>query len=110
MDIDMINQTRLDTVLLPSPGQSAETAQKKQFAADFETLFIEKLLDEMKNTIGNWGFEQDAAAKQIQGLFWMYLAKDVAQNGGVGMSKDIYQWLNQSQNTAEKSETLDKQL
>ena len=110
MSLDLINQTLVNTAVPNSPTQSADTAHKKQFAQDFESLFIEKLLDEMKNTIGEWGLDQDPAAKQIQGLFWMYLARDVSQNGGLGMSKEIYQWLDQSQNTANESAALDKQL
>ncbi|MHC4155610.1 MAG: hypothetical protein ACYST6_11910 [Planctomycetota bacterium] len=40
-------------------------AKKKQVAKDFESVFISKLLDEMKNTIGDWGFERDGASQQI---------------------------------------------
>jgi len=90
--------------------KDASQAQKEQFAKDFESVFLEKLLDEMKNTIGSWGFEQDAAAKQIQGLFWMHLARDVSQNGGLGMWKDIYASLNQAENHAQTSNTLNDKL
>jgi len=67
--------------------------QKKQIAKDFESVLINKLLDEMKNTIGNWGFDQDGVSKQIQGIFWLYLAQDIANNGGIGMWKDIYKFV-----------------
>ena len=67
--------------------------KKKQIAKDFESVLLGKLLDEMKNTIGNWGFEEDGASEQIQGIFWLYLARDIADKGGVGLWKDIYQFL-----------------
>jgi Rod binding domain-containing protein len=84
--------------------------EKEQIAKDFESLLINKLLDEMKNTIGEWGFEKDGASMQIQGIFWMYLARDIADNGGLGLWKDIYKTLpnNDSENSAGNS--MDKHL
>jgi len=83
---------------------------KKQVAKDFESVFINKLLDEMNNTIGDWGFEEDGASMQVQGIFWLYLGRDIANNGGLGLWKDIYQFLNGSEQTNTKVETLDSKL
>lgn len=114
--MDTINANLIDT-LLPQTSPDgikrsgdASQAQKIQFAKDFESVFIEKLLDEMKNTIGNWGLEQDAAAKQVQGLFWLHLAQDVSAKGGMGMWKEIYQSLNQAEHETGNAESLDKKL
>ena len=88
------------------PGEidSISEEKKKQIAKDFESILVTKLLDEMKNTIGDWGFDKDGAAKQIQGIFWLYLAGDIANNGGLGLWKDIYQFLTNADqaNTAAK--------
>ncbi len=89
---------------------AASEAKKKQAARDFESVFIAKLLDEMNNTIGDWGFEKDAASRQVEGIFWLYLARDVADNGGLGMAKDIYRFLTDSQNNNPPTELLDKSL
>ncbi len=89
---------------------AASEAKKKQAARDFESVFIAKLLDEMKNTIGDWGFEKDAASRQVEGIFWLYLARDVADNGGLGMAKDIYRFLTDSENNNPPTELLDKSL
>ena len=89
---------------------AASEAKKKQAARDFESVFIAKLLDEMKNTIGDWGFEKDAASRQVEGRFWLYLARDVADNGGLGMAKDIYRFLTDSENNNPPTELLDKSL
>jgi len=82
---------------------------KRQIAKDFESVLLNKMLDEMKNSIGNWGFEKDGPSNQIQGIFWMYLARDISNNGGIGLWKDIHQYLTNADqsNTAEKS--LDRQ-
>ena len=80
--------------------------KKKQIAKDFESVLLNKMLEEMKNSIGNWGFEKDGASDQIQGIFWLYLARDIANNGGIGLWKDIHQFLT----SADKSDTATKSL
>ena len=64
--------------------------EKKQAAKDFESVFINKLLETMSASIGQWGFEKDGAAKQVQGIFNMYLSREIANKGGFGLWKDIY--------------------
>jgi Rod binding domain-containing protein len=73
--------------------------KKEQIAKDFESVLLGKLLDEMKNSIGDWGFEESAASEQMQGIFWLYLARHLANNGGLGMWKDIYQSLTNPEQT-----------
>ncbi len=80
--------------------------KRKQIAKDFESVLINKMLDEMKNTIGDWGFEKDGPSNQIQGIFWMFLSRDIANNGGLGLWKDIHQFLT----NADKANTAGKSL
>jgi len=80
---------------------------KKQIAKDFESVLMSKLLDEMKNTIGYWGFDKEETSKQVQGIFWLYLARDIANNGGFGMWKDIYQFLTNPDQANTTTGTLD---
>lgn len=84
---------------------SVSEEEKKQIAKDFESILLNKLFDEMQNTIGDWGFEKDGPFKQVQGIFYLFLARDVANNGGIGLWKDIYGFLTNADhaNTAEKS-------
>jgi len=85
---------------------SISEEKKKQAAKDFESVLLNKLLDEMKDSIVDWGSEKDGASEQIQGIFWLYLARDIANNGGLGLWKDIYQFLTNGEhaNTAQKSD------
>ena len=80
--VQLENLNKFDTV---------REGKKEQAAKDFESVFIYKLLEEMKNTIGDWGLEKDEASRQVQGIFWLYLARDIADNGGFGLWKDVYQ-------------------
>jgi len=88
----------------------ASEERKKQVAKDFESVFVHKLLDVMKDTIGDWGFEKNEADRQVQGIFWLYLARDIANNGGFGLWKDIYQFLSNSDQTIATTESLDKNI
>lgn len=73
--------------------------KKVQAAKDFESVLLGKLLDEMKNSIGEWGFEESSASKQTNGIFWLFLSRHLADNGGLGLWKDIYQTLNNQEPT-----------
>jgi Rod binding domain-containing protein len=70
--------------------EDASDEKKKQIAKDFESVLLNKLFDQMSKSVGNWGFEKDGASQQVQGIFWLYLARDIADKGGMGLWKDIY--------------------
>jgi Rod binding domain-containing protein len=90
--------------------ESTDEEKKKQIAKDFESLLINKLLDEMKNSIGEWGFERDGASSQIQGIFWMYLSQDISDNGGIGLWKEIYKTMGDFNSEDSTGKSLDGQL
>ena len=91
---------------MKKPDDAIES-QKIKFAKNFESVFIGKLLDEMKKTVVNWDDEKDGTAEQMDGIFWMHLAQEMGDKGGLGMWKDIYQSLNASENTNNATESLD---
>lgn len=105
--MDASNLLLTEAVLPPKPlndlaktGSSVSQQKKEQIAKDFEAVFIDKILEQMKESIGDWGFEKDAAMTQVQGIFWMHLARDIANNGGFGLWKDIYKFLTASETKA----------
>ena len=89
-------------------GRSDE--EKKQLAKDFESVFIAKIFDQVKESMGDWGFEEDGASRQIRGLFWHYLAQDVADKGGFGLCQDIYRQLKQMEGAGITGPSLDGTL
>ncbi|MBN2133954.1 MAG: hypothetical protein JW741_30910 [Sedimentisphaerales bacterium] len=94
--------------LLELAGRSDE--EKKKLAQDFESVFIAKIFDQVKESIGNWGLEEDGASRQIQGLFWHYLAQDVADKGGFGLWQDIYRQFQELEDAGETGASLDGTL
>ena len=108
----ILTETAQSTIQLKQLNNidGASEEKKKQIAKDFESLLINKLLDEMKNTIGDWGFDKDGPCRQIQGIFWFYLAQELANNGGFGLWRDIYQFLNNTEQTIQEAGLLDKSI
>jgi Rod binding domain-containing protein len=97
MDTAQLNLTQ--PVLPPVPLERSSVPQqmseerKEQVAKGFESILINKILDEMKNATGQWGFEKDEASRQVDGLYTLYLSDFVAKNGGLGLWKEIYESL-----------------
>jgi len=59
---------------------------------------------------GRWGLEEDGASRQIQGLFWYYLAQDVADKGGFGLWRDIYRQFQEMEDAGVAGASLDGTL
>ncbi len=71
--------------------RNASDEEKKQLAKDFEAVFLTRVFDEVKKSVQDSGFDEDVAADQVHGMFWSYLAQDVANKGGFGLWQDLYQ-------------------
>jgi len=109
--VDPVNLIFTGPALTPSrvetlSGAELRTADaKEKFAKDFESIFINKLLDVMQSSIGDWGLEKDGASEQITSLFSTYLARHAADNGGLGLWKEIYSFLNEANNPNPKTDS-----
>lgn len=76
---------------------SIKDEQKKiEVAKNFESVFVTKLIDEMKDTIPESEIGDDGSGGQMQGLFWMYLSQGVSEQGGLGLWKDVYKDMNKT--------------
>jgi Rod binding domain-containing protein len=67
-----------------------DEAELESIARDFEGVLLHKLMDSMGETVGE-GLFDDSGTKQVQGMFWQFLSKDVGEKGGAGLWKEIYQ-------------------
>jgi Rod binding domain-containing protein len=100
------------TPLTVFTAEHAKTEKTEQLAKDFESVLLTKLVDEMKETAGKWDLEEeeDAASGQVQGLFWMYLAQDLGDKGGLGLWKDLHRFFTDVQSPAEPPQSVDESL
>ena len=95
---------------LQSQPVNRSDEQKKQIAKDFESVLLTKLFDQVQESIGRWDLEEDGTSSQVQGLFWFCLARDVADKGGLGLWKEIYQQLPRMGATPNPADVLNEEL
>ena len=88
----------------------ASDEEKKQLAKDFESVLLTKLFEEVKNSIEDSGFDDDVAADQVHGMFWSYLAQDVANKGGFGLWQDLYQQFKAMEGAEASSGSVNQEL
>ena len=111
--MDGVNLILTDPASMPSPleklpdTEKLSSEAKEKFARDFESIFINKLLDIMQSSAGDWGFEKDGASQQINGIFSTYLADYAADNGGLGLAKEIYNFLDKEHTADPAVESLE---
>ncbi len=90
---------------------SQRDEQEKQIGKDFESVLLTKLFEQVQASIEDSGFDdQDSGAQQVRGMFWLYLARDVADKGGLGLWKDIYQQIKQWENTGGPTGSVNEEL
>ncbi len=77
-------------------GKDLNDEQAKQVAKDFESVLLHKLLDAMKKTVPESNLFETGISKQFQDIFWLHLAQEMADQGGLGIWKMIYQQMNRS--------------
>jgi Rod binding domain-containing protein len=98
-------------VLSPqSPAVNGADQKKQQVAKDVESVLLSHLFEQVQQTMSSLDPEDEGTAQQVQGLFWMYLARDAADKGGVGLWKDIYQQLQRMDGTPNPADVLDEEL
>jgi Rod binding domain-containing protein len=97
----------------PAPSGEARRRdeQEKQIGKDFESVLLTKLFEQVQASIEDSGFdEQDSGAQQVRGMFWLHLAQDVADKGGFGLWKDIYQHIKQMDGVRDLTGSMDEEL
>jgi hypothetical protein len=90
--------------------KSAEASRTEKISKDFESVLLTKVLDEMKNTISNGFGEEEVGGEQIKGLFYLYLARDMGEKGGLGLWKDLNRFFKDMQKTNVPASSLDEKL
>jgi Rod binding domain-containing protein len=98
---------------LHSGPVSGAEEKKKRLARDFESVLLTKMFDEVRQSVGQWSLdedEEDGASQQVHGLFWLYLAQDVADKGGFGLWQEIYRHFGDIEGAGGAGERIDREL
>ncbi|MBN1124158.1 MAG: rod-binding protein [Sedimentisphaerales bacterium] len=67
-----------------------EDEKRKQTARDFESIFLHRLFSAMQQTIPESDLE-DSSSGQIKSMYWSFMAQAVADQGGLGLWKQVYE-------------------
>ena len=83
---------------LPS-GRDRKAIEKT--AKDFESVLLQKIMEEMRQTVPDSGLLECDSNDQIQGIFWMGMSQELGKQGGLGLWKQLAR---QMQATADRAE------
>ena len=86
-----------------SPRNARGEMQKIKAAKDFESVLLHRLLGEMRRTIPESGLLSNGISKQLEDIFWMYLAQEMAERGGLGLWKELYKQFGQLEASATRA-------
>ena len=90
------------------PSDGAGDMEKA--AKDFESVLLHQLMHEMSRTIPESGLTDSGASKQIQSIFWSFLAEEVGDNGGLGLWRDIQRYYAGLSQTDPPAPTVEQEL
>ena len=78
---------------------SGDEAKVRQFSKDFESLFVQRLLKEMRKSMPKGGlFEKSLSMEWFEDMFYESISKEVAKGKGIGMATVIYEQLTRTAN------------
>jgi hypothetical protein len=105
----MIENPSVDGITRLQSGQTraVSEAEKQQIARDFESILIASFLNDVKNNMGKWGFDEEGVSTQIKGMFGLFLGRALADEGGFGFYKDIYKLLQSNEQINQTSTLMD---
>lgn len=78
----------------------AQGAAIEKTARDFESVLLHRVFEEMRRSVPESGLLDSGTSDQVQGMFWMYLAQDVAAKGGIGLAKELSRQFSRMQHDA----------
>ena len=94
-----------------SDATSATDKKTEKAAKDFESVLLAKVLEGMENTVSQFSTEdKEAGSEQVKGLFTLFLARDMADKGGLGLWKDLNTFFKDMQKTNNTSQAVDEKL
>ncbi len=79
-----------------SGAAKSDDAKLQKVAKDFESVFLQKLADTMRQSIPDSGLFDSSAMQQTQAIFWSQLSEELGKQGGLGLWKQIYHQLKTS--------------
>ena len=93
---------------LAAAAAAGEPGGMEKAAKDFESVLLHKLMEEMARTVPDSGLLTSGVSKQVRGIFWLYLAQEVADGGGLGLWRDIQRYTTGQSQTDPPTPTVEQ--
>lgn len=86
-------------------GNNGDEAKLRKAVEGFESIFIQKMWQQMRNTVPKEGMFKSREEKMWQGMYDQELSVKMAQSGGIGLSDMLYKQLSEKLGEASRSTT-----
>lgn len=75
-------------------NKEVSRARLQKACSEFESIFINHMLKSMRATVDEGGLVENSNASQIiKSMFDENLARGIAQGGGIGLAKILFEYL-----------------
>jgi len=88
--VQMAGNFGADAIRTANGKVDVEDMHRRKVARDFESIFIHQIIDKMKDTIPESDLS-DSSSQQIKSMYWSFLGDAIADKGGFGLWKQIYE-------------------
>ena len=89
---------------------AGDKARAVQAAKDFESVLLHQLLSEMRKSVPDSGLLSDGTSDQMESMFWMFLSRHMADQGGLGLWKEIYRQAVGPEESTQTASTVEQLL
>lgn len=91
------NETNNFKQLLQQAKESNDTEKLKSACQQFESVFINILMKNMRDTVTEGGLIKKSHAREMfEGMLDQEISKEVAKGGGIGLAKLMYEQLSKT--------------
>jgi Rod binding domain-containing protein len=95
-------------------ADAAASKKIEQVAKGFEGLFVKKLTDQINSGVEQFRAEgddeEDNQGDQIRNMFSMFMSEHIANNGGIGFWKKIYQQIAETNSKSADIQKVDSKI
>ena len=84
-------------------GNKGDDAKLRKAVEGFESIFIQKMWQQMRNTVPKEGMFKSREEKMWQGMYDQELSVKMSQSGGIGLSDMLYKQLSEKLGEASRS-------
>ncbi len=84
-------QTKDFKKILESAQNSSDDEKLRSTCKQFESIFVNMLMENMRRTVGDGGLVEKSQAREIfEGMLDEEIAKEVSRGEGIGLAKMMY--------------------